>query len=164
MKSLFTAVAPAAAILLKWTCLLGAGWIANTALQNKHPRLRVILWRGILCCGLALPFVEFLPLPRFTITIPSPASAPATLMPSPDPVTSGPASISEARRAAVGPAQDGGATPSMSSESLAMPARLGIATSWPRLCFWGWIAGCAFGFCRLLRMQIHRALLRRSAS
>jgi beta-lactamase regulating signal transducer with metallopeptidase domain len=57
------------ALLLKWTWLLAMGWAAHLALRRHHARWRLILWRGILCLGLALPLAHFLRIPAFQIPI-----------------------------------------------------------------------------------------------
>jgi len=50
-------------VLLKWTCLLALGWAAHWMLCHRHARWRLILWRSILCFGLALPLLHFFRFP-----------------------------------------------------------------------------------------------------
>jgi len=62
-------VSPGMALLFKWTCLLAMGWAAHLVLRRHDARWRLILWRGILCSGLALPLAHFLRLPAIQIPI-----------------------------------------------------------------------------------------------
>src|ERR1700760_4617942 len=49
-------------ILAQWTALLALGWTAHWLLRERHSRWRLILWRGILCAGLLVPVMQFVPL------------------------------------------------------------------------------------------------------
>ena len=60
---------PGFAILFKWTCLLALGWVAHWVLRRRHARWRLILWRGILCFGLALPLLHFFQIPGLKIPV-----------------------------------------------------------------------------------------------
>jgi beta-lactamase regulating signal transducer with metallopeptidase domain len=60
---------PVCEILWKWTVLLALGWTAHGLLRSRDARWRLILWRGVFCFGLALPLIQFLPLPAFQIPI-----------------------------------------------------------------------------------------------
>jgi beta-lactamase regulating signal transducer with metallopeptidase domain len=64
------APSPVGVVLLKWTAVLALGWVTHWLLRNSHARWRLILWRGMLCFGLALPWVPLLPAPVFSIAIP----------------------------------------------------------------------------------------------
>ena len=61
---------PGFAILFKWTCLLALGWMAHWVLRRRHARWRLILWRGILCFGLALPLLHFFQVPGSRFQLP----------------------------------------------------------------------------------------------
>src|SRR5208283_897201 len=60
---------PVFEILWKWTVLLALGWVAHGLLRARDARWRLILWRGVFCFGLALPLIQFLPLPVFQIPV-----------------------------------------------------------------------------------------------
>jgi beta-lactamase regulating signal transducer with metallopeptidase domain len=60
---------PVFEVLWKWTVLLTLGWTAHGLLRSRDARWRLILWRGVLCFGLALPLIQFLPLPVFQIPV-----------------------------------------------------------------------------------------------
>jgi len=66
MNSLFS---PALILLLKWTVLLALGWTAHWLLRKRHCCWRLILWRSILCFSLAVPLMQFGPVPVFRIPI-----------------------------------------------------------------------------------------------
>jgi beta-lactamase regulating signal transducer with metallopeptidase domain len=55
--------------LCKWTVLLALGWTAHGLLRSRDARWRLILWRGVLCLGLALPLLQFLPIPAVQIPV-----------------------------------------------------------------------------------------------
>jgi beta-lactamase regulating signal transducer with metallopeptidase domain len=60
---------PVFEILWKWTVLLVLGWTAHGLLRSRDARWRLILWRGVFCFWLALPLIQFLPLPVFQILV-----------------------------------------------------------------------------------------------
>jgi beta-lactamase regulating signal transducer with metallopeptidase domain len=60
---------PVFEILWKWTVLLVLGWTAHGLLRSRDARWRLILWRGVFCFWLALPLIQFLPLPVFQIPV-----------------------------------------------------------------------------------------------
>jgi len=60
---------PVFEILWKWTVLLVLGWTAHALLRSRDARWRLILWRGVFCFWLALPLIQFLPLPVFQIPV-----------------------------------------------------------------------------------------------
>ncbi len=65
----FLTHSPFLMILLKWTALLALGWMAHWLLCRRHARWRLILWRSILCFGLALPLAHFIPIHLFKIPV-----------------------------------------------------------------------------------------------
>src|ERR1035441_2642335 len=70
MKLLFDlSQSPVCEILWKWTVLLALGWTAHGLLRSRDARWRLILWRGVFCFWLALPLIQFLPLPVFQIPV-----------------------------------------------------------------------------------------------
>ncbi len=69
---------PLLVVLFRWTLLLSLGWTIHGLLRNHHSRWRLILWRCILCFGLVLPLLHFIPIPGFKIPVqnlPAPATA-----------------------------------------------------------------------------------------
>src|SRR5579871_3419979 len=56
-------------LLLRWTLVLALAWLAHWVVRFGHARLRLILWRSVLCFGLVLPVTLFLPLPVLNIPI-----------------------------------------------------------------------------------------------
>ena len=50
---------PVFIFLCKWTVLLALGWTAHGLLRSRDARWRLILWRSVLCFGLALPLLNF---------------------------------------------------------------------------------------------------------
>lgn len=56
-------------ILVKWTLVLTLAWIAHWMIRSGHARLRLILWRAVLCFGLVLPATPFLLLPVLKIPV-----------------------------------------------------------------------------------------------
>jgi hypothetical protein len=65
----FLTLSPVLVILLKWTALLMLGWTGHWLLRHSHPRWRLILWRSILCFGLAFPLARSFPIPVLKIPI-----------------------------------------------------------------------------------------------
>lgn len=84
---------PGFALLFKWTCLLALGWAIHLVLRHRHARWRLILWRGILCIGVALPLLHFFPVPasrsQSTLTLLTWPDSPARLRRIPSPVPPG---------------------------------------------------------------------------
>src|ERR1022692_3711442 len=80
-------VSPGSALLFKWTCLLALGWVIHVTLRRHHARWRLILWRGILCLGLTLPFLHFVQLPGLKIPVGIDAADTSGLIGSPSPAS-----------------------------------------------------------------------------
>lgn len=49
-------------MLLKWTVLLALAWAVHALIRHRHSRWRLLLWRGILCAALLVPFIHFAPI------------------------------------------------------------------------------------------------------
>ncbi len=62
---------PGTVVLIKWSLLLGLGWLTHAALRHRQPRARMILWRSILCAGVALPLLQFAAVPTLEIPVPA---------------------------------------------------------------------------------------------
>ena len=149
---------PVAGILLKWTALLALGWLVHASLRHRHARWRLMLWRGLLVCSLALPLADVvtLPLPKvpilelvnITATETSEVSMPAenqsALQSSPSAKTSvepAPVVLAELKKV-----------------SAQNPPRY---FSWTQFFLSVWLAGGAVGAIRLAWWQIRLARLRR---
>jgi beta-lactamase regulating signal transducer with metallopeptidase domain len=155
-------VSPVSALLFKWTCLLASGWVVQGILRRRHAHWRLILWRGILCFGLALPLLHFFPFPGLKIPVAIDATNTTGLADS----ISTSAAVNPIQPAALSAAQPAhapfGAGPaSGSAKSLPHPAS-------PRPMLWGgalltiWAFGCVFGALRLVRLQLQLSHLRKS--
>ena len=150
---------PGMVILFKWTWLLALGWLAHWAFHHRHARWRLILWRSILCFGLALPVLNFIQFPLIRIPI---ASAGVGTSQSNTPVSPiVPADAIEpvlSKRqpqtpvAAISPPQD-----AVSVQSLAAPKPF----RWESFLLVVWASGCVFGACRLFRLHLQLSRLRK---
>lgn len=158
---------PVFIFLCKWTVLLALGWTAHGLLRARDARWRLILWRSVLCFGLALPLLQFLPLPAVqvpvdkvaqmvsdTITLPAPAS-PALAWPGPAPAVSHPAP-------ALAVVQTG-RNPSLLQAWLEQWADFISALSWSDILLSIWVGGALCAAVRLLRFLDQLSALRRAA-
>jgi beta-lactamase regulating signal transducer with metallopeptidase domain len=152
---------PVGVILLRWTCLLALGWGVHGLLRHRHARWRLILWRGILCFGLALPLLHFLQVPGIKIPvtrqathIPEAASSlpPQTVL---NPVQHAPSKdqMPPAAAAASSPA------PSIQSPHVSAPPK---QIPWGTVFLLIWTLGCVSGAIRLLRLHWQLSRLRRA--
>ena len=142
---------PVFIFLCKWTLLLALGWTAHGLLRSRDARWRLILWRGVLCFGLALPLFQFLPIPAVQIPVdkvPQIFSETITL-PAPALPASAPAASHRAR-----------ATSEVQNPSF---IRAFSTVSWSDILIAIWVAGALFGAIRLLRFLDQLAALRRAA-
>jgi len=55
-------------LLFKITVLLSAGWLLHFVLIRHNPRLRVLLWRGVMVGVVVLPAIEIL-MPKFQVPV-----------------------------------------------------------------------------------------------
>ena len=158
---------PVFIFLCKWTVLLALGWTAHGLLRSRDARWRLILWRSVLCLGLALPLLQFLPLPAVqvpvdkvaqmvsdTITLPAPAW-PAPALPSPAPAASHPApGMSEVQKVQ---------NPSLIHALHDQWANFISTLSWSDILLFIWVGGALCGAVRLLRFLDQLSALRRAA-
>lgn len=152
---------PVLAMLFKWTGVLAAGWAVDFILRHRHPRWRVMLWRGVLCVGLTLPCM-----PVFKISgirIPISAGAPATSVAAPASstvVVSKPVQATAPQKASpavVGsPAALNAIAPSMRPPAKPMP--------WGKVFAAIWAIGCACAILRLMRLHLQLCRLRERAA
>jgi beta-lactamase regulating signal transducer with metallopeptidase domain len=148
---------PLALLLLQWTLLLGLGWGAHALFRDRHPRWRLILWRSILCFGVALPLVSLLRLPRFNVPAPR-LVVPSRLLPDAAlPAPSASAAPNTPRLAPGVPRQRSSSAAIAAAPAIATPPvekTIGRATlSWPWLLAIVWLGGCGWEAIRLLRLH-----------
>jgi beta-lactamase regulating signal transducer with metallopeptidase domain len=169
------------ALLFKWTCLLALGWAAHGLLRRRHARWRLILWRGILCLGLALPLARFCRMPAVKIPIAVAAVEKKETVAMPAQVAQseaggGPIS-SEANLAGTDGTDGtdgngfhlrqgygGQAAEASPHRGMANPARISPPSKpvpWESILLWTWAAGCGCGAFRLFRMHLQLFRLRR---
>lgn len=141
---------PLAVYLLQWTLLLGLAWTVSALLSRRHPRWRLILWRGVLGLGLLLPLAQLVPAPRLEIARP-PAAAPSvpragSAVPAPVAAAKAPpAPMRPADRAALPDTPPAPVTP---TQPPAEPGR-----SWIHWFGLVWFLGAAWEGLRLHRLQ-----------
>jgi beta-lactamase regulating signal transducer with metallopeptidase domain len=152
---------PALVILFKWTCLLALGWVAHGMLRHRHARWRLILWRGILCFGVALPLLHFFQVPGLKIPVASDAASTTEFTSSLSPATAinpiPPASL--VARPARTPVATG---PASSSINSLKPPTLSKSVSWEGILIMIWAVGCVGGAIRLVRLQLQLSHLRKT--
>jgi beta-lactamase regulating signal transducer with metallopeptidase domain len=155
----FFLASPGLVILFKWTCLLALGWVAHGLLHRRHARWRLILWRSILCFGLALPLLHFFQIPRLKIPIASDAASTTEFASSLSPT----AAINPIQLAAsvAQPAQTPVAvSPTSSSVNSLQPPTSPKPVSWESILMVIWALGCVDGAVRLVRLQLQLSRLR----
>jgi beta-lactamase regulating signal transducer with metallopeptidase domain len=150
-------------VLFKWTCLLALGWAAHWILRHRHARWRLILWRSILCFGLALPLLHFFPVPGLKIPITMDAADTTGFGGSPTPGTT----VNPIQPAVSAMAQPthtpfASATASGSAKTLPPPASL-KPVSWGVILAAVWVCGLVFGVFRLVQLQLHLTHLREAS-
>jgi beta-lactamase regulating signal transducer with metallopeptidase domain len=164
MKSLLDfSQPPVFEILWKWTVLLVLGWTAHALLRSRDARWRLILWRGVFCFGLALPLIQFLPLPVFQIPVHDIARiAPATAGVTAPSLAGGAIPSGTARPVApvvVAAAKDGAAV-----DGVHCPAGSLFSTiSLNGMLISIWAVGALCGALRLVRFMIQLSTLKRAA-
>lgn len=160
MKTLFDlAQLPVPELLVKWTMLLALGWGAHALLRSRHARWRVILWRGILCCGLVLPLTPWLPLPKVQIPIRDHA------------ILAAPAIVTPGREAASIQIRKEQAVTAPVSSQTAMPAATTIhrcpaasaSIPWSGMLATLWAMGALLGAMRLVRLTRQLSQVKRNA-
>ena len=150
-------------VLFKWTCLLALGWAAHWMLCHRHARWRLILWRSILCFGLALPLLHFFPVPGLQIPITIDAADTTGFVGSRSPVSSvNP--IQPAVSAMAQPTHTPLSAPSSSSAKILPPSASPKPVSWGGILLAIWVLGCVFAAFRLVRLQLRLSHLRKTCS
>jgi len=155
----FLLASPGLVMLFKWTSLLalaGGPW----GVASPSCPLALILWRGLLCFGLALPLAHFIKIPGIKIPIGGDVASPTELVNSLSPP---PASIHPPTASVSQPAQ----TPIAASPTSRIEKPLPSPTS-PKPVSWGtysWRSGLGLrrGAVRLVRLQLQLSRLRKEA-
>jgi beta-lactamase regulating signal transducer with metallopeptidase domain len=150
---------PALVVLYRWTAVLALAWAAHWGLRRHHPRWRLILWRGVLCCGLAAPLASSFHIPVLRIPIAAAAVSPADLGGLPSP----PAAVNPMQRAeSTGPApQTPPAVTSIpGSANSAAPFHPPKSIPWGPVLLVVWVLGCACETFRLSRLHLRLFRLR----
>jgi beta-lactamase regulating signal transducer with metallopeptidase domain len=155
------------ALLLKWTWLLAMGWAAHLALRRHHARWRLILWRGILCFGLALPFLHFFQIPGIRIPIARAAVDTRESVgqpPAPEGTKGTQGTKGGGSRIASGEDFPGsaGASPYQQIGD-AHRAPLHSEVPWESILLLTWAVGFASGAFRLIRLHLQLSHLRKNA-
>jgi beta-lactamase regulating signal transducer with metallopeptidase domain len=155
-------VSPGYALLFKWTCLLALGWVVQGILRHRHARWRLILWRGILCLGLTLPFLHFVQFPSLKIPVASESANTTGLIGS----TSSATTVNPNQSGTSPVAQPVRTTPatSLASSGANSPPQAVSAKRipWEGVLIVIWALGCVAGALRLFRLQRQLSLLQKS--
>ncbi len=150
-------------VLWKWTVLLVLGWTAHGLLRSRDARWRLILWRGVFCFGLALPLIQFLPLPGFRMPVHDFAEmAPATPGVTVASLAGGripPGTVPPVTAVVVEAARDGAAVGGVHRP----PGSLLSTVSLNGMLITIWAAGALCGALRLVRLMIQLSTLKGAA-
>jgi beta-lactamase regulating signal transducer with metallopeptidase domain len=153
--------APFFIVLFKWTCLLALGWAAHWILRHRHARWRLILWRSILCFGLALPLLHFFPVPGLKIPITIDAAdttgfvGPTSPVSFVNPIQPAVSAMAQSTHTPL-------SAPSSSSAKILPPSASPKPVSWGGILLAIWVLGCVFGAFRLFRLQFQLSHLRKN--
>jgi beta-lactamase regulating signal transducer with metallopeptidase domain/TolA-binding protein len=150
---------PVFIFLCKWTVLLALGWTAHGLLRSRDARWRLILWRSVLCFGLALPLLQFFPMPAVQVPVNKVAQMVSETITLPAPAL--PASAPAASHLA--PLTSDVQNPSLIHAMYDQVAGFFPTLSWSDILIAIWIVGALCGAVRLLRFLDQLAALRRAA-
>jgi beta-lactamase regulating signal transducer with metallopeptidase domain len=152
---------PAFVVVFKWTCLLVLAWVVHWVLRRRHACWRLILWRSILCFGLALPLLHFFHVPGLKIPIASDAASTTGFANSLSPATAINPILpaSSVARPAHTPAATG---PASSSINSLQPPASSKSVSWEGILIMIWAVGCFGEAIRLVRLQLQLSHLRKT--
>jgi beta-lactamase regulating signal transducer with metallopeptidase domain len=153
--------APVLIFLCKWTVLLALGWTAHGLLRSRDARWRLILWRGVLCLGLALPLLQFLPVPAVRLPLDQAAQMVSDRLTLPGSAWSG--STQDARRLTPRSELQTAHNPSLTHALIEPGAGFFSTLSSSDLLLSIWGAGALCGAIRLLRFLHQLSVLRRAA-
>ena len=155
---------PIFSFLCKWTVLLALGWTAHGLLRSRDARWRLILWRSVLCFGLALPLVQFFPMPTVQVPVNKLAQMVSETITLPAPALPAPALTASAPAAShLAPATSDAQNPSLIHAMYDQWADFFSTFSWSDILLSIWVAGALCGAIRLLRFLDQLSALRRAA-
>jgi beta-lactamase regulating signal transducer with metallopeptidase domain len=160
MKLPLLLTSPEMAILCKWSGLLALGWAADWALRRHDARWRLILWRGILCLGLALPLAHFCQIPGLKIPIASAAVGGTEFAGSLSPVAAV-HPMQPAGSMGKPPATPGAARSTWRSGNSAPTLPPSNPVPWERILLLTWALGCGVAAFRLFRLHLQLFRLRK---
>src|ERR1039458_4390896 len=128
-------------------------------LRHRHARWRLILWRSMLCFGLVLPLIHFLPMHVFKIPIQDTLEPLMSLSDVTAPVVIGNTvqPVQSSQKSPIPGATQQSVSPLRSKTSAE-------AGSWKGLLLMIWALGCVYGALRLVRLQVQLFRLGRRAS
>jgi beta-lactamase regulating signal transducer with metallopeptidase domain len=149
-------------MLLKWTLLLALGWGAQWLLWERDSRWRRILWRSILCLGLILPLMQFVPLPVLQIPIYHASVSPTQVADLPPTAAVG-SPVSKSSAAFHPPAEVAKASAVASGSSHAASGTGPGAVHWETWLLFIWVVGAAFAGFRLVGFQVQLGRLRQAS-
>jgi hypothetical protein len=164
MNLSFLLASPVFVVLFRWTGLLALGWVTHGILRRQHTRWRLILWRGILCFGLALPLLHSVQIPGLKIPIAStvdPATEPAIALPPVAAVDSSPPAQAVTEFAAEPQPISVTGSPASCNLKAAPPSPPARPISWGKVLLVIWALGFAGGAARLVRLQLQLSRLRK---
>lgn len=150
-------------VLFKWTALLLLGWLTHWLLRKQHARWRLVLWRSVLCLGLALPWLQFVQLPGLKIPISNENSSSPELVVATSPIDA--ALPSQSATATVKTSVSGvphKPTATVTESPKQSPASKPVA--WPMILMGIWALGCGFGVIRLMWLQLQLSRLCHAAA
>ncbi|HUC83558.1 MAG TPA: M56 family metallopeptidase, partial [Candidatus Acidoferrales bacterium] len=147
--------------------MLALAWTAHGLLRTRDARWRLILWRSVLCIGLALPLLQFLPVPAVQLPVDKVAQMVSQAIPLPAPALPALALPGSAPGASqLSPALPPAPNAPKPSRIQALPPTWSdfVSTlSWSALLLSIWVAGALCGAIRLLRFLRQLSALRRAA-
>jgi beta-lactamase regulating signal transducer with metallopeptidase domain len=155
------ASSPVGVVLLRWTALLALGWVIHWLLRKSHPRWRLILWRGMLCLGVALPLVPLLPTPFFSIAVPIVHTPEINFVDLPVADSQTVQAPSSSTRSTAIRVEKTSSSIRMTSSPSSIPGERGSRS---HLLLMIWVLGVFCGTIRLIRFQMELSRLRNAAS
>jgi beta-lactamase regulating signal transducer with metallopeptidase domain len=150
---------PVPAAIFKGTCLLAIGWIIHWSLRNRHARWRMILWRGILCLGLTLPWLHLLHFPALKVPVANHTAYLVETEPAPVTLTRAPHAATPATPQTMTPNFNSGGNSQWHPE----PSISARHASWKNALALVWILGCAWATLRLFQSSRKLSSLRKKS-
>lgn len=148
-------------ILIRWTVLFALGWAFQWLLRARHARWRVILWRGILCGCVAVPFSGAMPIS--IIRIPIHRSAVVSFGDFAEHSSSGIANNSSVPVSSAIPSVNKPAELSAPAKPLPAPAFRAASIHWNDWLICLWCLGAAAAALRLAGIQMQLERIRRGS-